>query len=360
MAFSYQQPIHAQYCVQESLVLAELDLVRYWQSIKPGTVFIDKKGQSITIFYPGRRNPHEGPDFLDALIWTNNQMKMGSVELHIRESFWFAHGHHLDERYKKVILHGVHKLSPSIFLPIPTIQVNPTDGIYPFRCSIPDHQLGETQIRILLKIAENRWQERVSLFKCASSQYLEVYFIESLANFGCGENRNLYREMGQQIFRELSIVSSKSKWIDLFHQKADSISWKRAGVRPVRNPLKIMDNIAAWSYDLFKKGLMEKSLNEIHTCFKKYGFGKGTWVEWCGNVHFPFMAVLNPKYYNSYYKKWNSLRLPNSYGILSRFFKGKLSQKDLRSFAISQGLLSLKKHYCSHWHCDLCKLKRSL
>jgi len=65
------------------------------------------EGQRIEVVSPGFWNQHAGPDFLSAQIAFNGELHGGDVEIHLAASGWKAHGHHLDPRYDKVILHVV-------------------------------------------------------------------------------------------------------------------------------------------------------------------------------------------------------------------------------------------------------------
>jgi hypothetical protein len=60
------------------------------------------------VLFPGDRNPDEGPDFLEAVLQSEDgRLFWGDVELHIRSRDWYAHGHDTDSRYDGVVLHVV-------------------------------------------------------------------------------------------------------------------------------------------------------------------------------------------------------------------------------------------------------------
>ena len=64
-------------------------------------------GETVEIIDPGQHNSHAGPDFLNARIRIGGTLWAGSVEMHLRSSQWYAHGHQHDPNYENVILHVV-------------------------------------------------------------------------------------------------------------------------------------------------------------------------------------------------------------------------------------------------------------
>lgn len=75
--------------------------------------YFDKKdlttcqGESISVFRPGTRNDHAGPDFLNGKVTISNVTWHGHIEMHINASDWYAHQHQKDGAYDNVILHVV-------------------------------------------------------------------------------------------------------------------------------------------------------------------------------------------------------------------------------------------------------------
>ena len=65
-------------------------------------------GQKIEVIDPGENNKDSaGPDFLNSRVKIGNITYNGDVEIDIRHSDWKSHGHYLDKRYNKVILHVI-------------------------------------------------------------------------------------------------------------------------------------------------------------------------------------------------------------------------------------------------------------
>lgn len=75
--------------------------------------YFDKKelktttGETITIRKPGILNTDAGPDFSQASVIIDGIEWVGTVEVHIQSSGWYAHRHNNDKAYENVILHLV-------------------------------------------------------------------------------------------------------------------------------------------------------------------------------------------------------------------------------------------------------------
>jgi hypothetical protein len=78
------------------------------------------EGEPVHIDHPGQHNRHAGPDFSAARIHIGGTLWAGNVELHMRTSDWFRHGHQYNLQYRNVILHVVFEHD---------MQENTTNGI---------------------------------------------------------------------------------------------------------------------------------------------------------------------------------------------------------------------------------------
>lgn len=72
-------------------------------------------GEPLEILHPGELNTDAGPDFFAARICIGDQLWAGNVEIHLKSSDWFAHGHDADRAYENVILHVVFEEDRPIF-----------------------------------------------------------------------------------------------------------------------------------------------------------------------------------------------------------------------------------------------------
>ena len=72
--------------------------------------------QMIEIIDAGENNKDfAGPDFFNSRIKIGDLTYLGDVEIDVSHSNWKTHGHYLDKKYNKVILHVV--LSKEKFQP---------------------------------------------------------------------------------------------------------------------------------------------------------------------------------------------------------------------------------------------------
>lgn len=69
--------------------------------------YLHYRGDKITVIEPGLQNPDSGPDFFNARIRIGATVWAGNVEIHVKSSDWYKHGHQNDPAYDGVILHMV-------------------------------------------------------------------------------------------------------------------------------------------------------------------------------------------------------------------------------------------------------------
>ncbi|WP_461632609.1 DUF2851 family protein [Labilibaculum euxinus] len=77
------------------------------QNLFSKTSIFSTKGNAIEIIDVGKQNFDSGPDFFDARIKIDNVLWAGNVEIHLKSSSWYSHGHNTDPAYENVILHVV-------------------------------------------------------------------------------------------------------------------------------------------------------------------------------------------------------------------------------------------------------------
>ncbi|GLB52132.1 hypothetical protein NBRC110019_11710 [Neptunitalea chrysea] len=84
-------------------------------------------GLSIEVKRFGVYNELSGADFFNALVLIDGQYWAGNIEMHLRSSYWFMHGHEKDAAYNNVILHVVWEHDVEVFnsnnQPIPVLEL---------------------------------------------------------------------------------------------------------------------------------------------------------------------------------------------------------------------------------------------
>lgn len=155
------------------------DFIHYLWKFKKlsGQELLTTTGKRIVIKSLGQHNHHSGPDFFNGRLTIDGQEWAGNIEMHLKASDWFLHGHDDDPAYNNVILHVVWTHDADIStrdgLKIPVLEVS--------RCVDPD----------LLKSYQNLFKVKQRQFiNCENSisqvdqfkisQWKEKLFIERL------------------------------------------------------------------------------------------------------------------------------------------------------------------------------------
>jgi len=73
------------------------------------------RGESISVLKLGEHNHNSGPDFFNSQLSIDGQLWAGNVEIHVKSSDWYVHGHEKDKAYDNVILHVVWEHDTDIF-----------------------------------------------------------------------------------------------------------------------------------------------------------------------------------------------------------------------------------------------------
>ncbi|MBC7488164.1 MAG: DUF2851 family protein [Cytophagaceae bacterium] len=194
--------------------MKEYDLQMAWKlSVLAGQSLKTIQGDAIEIIFPGfGPSALGGPDFTFAKIRINDTLWVGSVEIHLMSSQWYAHKHNVDHKYDNVILHVVWEYDVNVFSPdetaIPCLQVKDYFLASWFE-EVDQKIFSSTNIpcgALIHNVSEVVWQSQleVSLIERVERRVKEIeqLYINCHWNWDEALHRCIARFMGQKINNE--------------------------------------------------------------------------------------------------------------------------------------------------------------
>lgn len=188
------------------------------------------KKEQITIIKTGDYLELSGPDFFNAQIVIGEQKWAGNIEIHIKSSDWYVHGHEKDVAYENVILHVVWEHDTEIFgknnVEIPVLILKDyvsaeTLNNYQSLISPKSWISCEKQIAQLDEFVFKNWQERLfferlerkskfiyDLLEETNQDWEAVLFCLLAKNFGLNTNGNSFLQIARSI--PFSIIRKES------------------------------------------------------------------------------------------------------------------------------------------------------
>lgn len=183
-----------------------------------------RSGARVKIRQSGHWNRGAGPDFLEAVIELDGEVRVGDVELHLYREDWWRHGHHLDPAYDSVVLHAV-LFAGGLEREIRTAGGKPVEewvlgpwlredlesvvGGEPGLYGELAPELREwmeadqpEQVRQRLKIgADRRWQDKESMARCLLREqgWKQGLHLMTLFYLGYPFNRQAFYAMGEAL-----------------------------------------------------------------------------------------------------------------------------------------------------------------
>ncbi|MDC7996113.1 DUF2851 family protein [Altibacter sp. HG106] len=180
------------------------------------------EGISLQVIYPGIHNQQAGPDFFNAHLRLGETLWAGTVEIHVKSSYWYQHQHQQDAAYDTVILHVVWEHDVEIFREdnsvIPTVVltdfVNPSilrkylDLLEEPRRWIPCEEMLPTVAsvrwkawleRLFLERMEEKSKRIEAQLKTHHNHWEAVLFQMLCANFGLNLNGAAFQSIARSI-----------------------------------------------------------------------------------------------------------------------------------------------------------------
>lgn len=186
--------------------------------------------EQITIIKTGDYLELAGPDFFNAQIKIGNQKWAGNVEIHLKSSDWYVHGHENDAAYENVILHVVWEHDTEIFgknnreIPVLVLKNYISSEILSNYASLVAPKswiFCEKDIGKIDSFIFKNWQERLffnrlerkskfiyDLLEETNHDWEAVLFSLLAKNFGLNTNGNSFLQMAKSI--PFSIIRKES------------------------------------------------------------------------------------------------------------------------------------------------------
>ena len=187
--------------------------------ILPLKALLTTDGREVEIIDPGVHNTNQGPDFFNAKVKIDGTLWAGNVELHLKSSDWFKHGHDIDSAYNNTILHVAQVIDcevtteegnhpPQLQLDIPAhLYLNyqelcQTDD-YP-RChriipSIPTMKAHMWMDALLAERMKERAQKVQNRADRLNGDWEQATFVTLCRNFGFGLNGDTFERWAMMI-----------------------------------------------------------------------------------------------------------------------------------------------------------------
>tara|TARA_R100000908_G_scaffold64783_1_gene49971 strand:+ start:29084 stop:30253 length:1170 start_codon:yes stop_codon:yes gene_type:complete len=349
-------------------------------------------GKKLRVIDPGTQNATDGPDFNHAAIEIEGITWHGDVELHIENSGWKSHRHHLDANYNTVVLHVVTNT--------PEKTVRTKNGHRPHTLNILPHL--SPQIHRFLNsfetsgslncasglnfISEEAFYKQLAkahleYFDQKGNDFLQFYDPELLPSDAWKQALiiSLWDGLGISHNREAMQIIAKS-WMHEFRKKGSALTvsetlklsglrnnsdkdpgWNFKAVRPANHPKKRITEAVAVSNAILKLpfntflnpisvSLWDQLLQEAE--IKNTGRYKILF----GTVFLPALYMLgnlfaHKKLSESAFSSWKDLNTPVPKSILHSFKS--LSLKN-QSYQRKLGAVHQLKAYCKPGRCSEC------
>ncbi|MFQ5675967.1 MAG: DUF2851 family protein [bacterium] len=239
----------------------EIRLQKLWKS---GRIFQRElttgTGKTVEVLYAGSENFDAGPDFKNAIIKLDGALLKGDIEVHLETSGWYAHQHHTDPAYNKVILHIVSGEKPNqalieredgvkvqqLFIDLENMSPAFGERTRPEKSDrvlvVDDCPLSEKdETRILATIqaaAQRRLNEKVEQLteKLSYTSWDQLIYEKIMEALGYSKNQAQFRSLANVLTYET--IRSEMQWVseEVALKKCAALLFGTAGLLPSQNP----------------------------------------------------------------------------------------------------------------------------
>lgn len=207
-------------------------------------------GRSFHVVESGTYNALEnGPDFLNAQVVIEELKWYGHIEMHVKASDWYKHGHQHDPNYNNVILHVVYENDQTVLVnneTLPTIELKnfvdkehqqrfqefqQIDKTFPCEKQLPKLPK-EYILNMMDRVSQLRLRRKAENFSDSAIPPL----LQFVANaFGKNTQQAFYRQLLDQIFPKLSAVAfSPTLFLNEVFEIAQDLIYSQPGLFKTR------------------------------------------------------------------------------------------------------------------------------
>ena len=187
--------------------------------ILPLKPLMTENGQEVEVIDPGLHNHNQGPDFFNAKIRLGGTLWAGNIEVHLRSSDWYRHGHDSDPAYNSVILHVVGEMDGEVRTQsgkaVPQLQLDIPQSIrqsyeelcktedYP-RChriipSVPQMKVHQWMDALLVERLKERSELVTERAERTGGDWERATFVTLSRSFGFGLNGDAFERWAMRI-----------------------------------------------------------------------------------------------------------------------------------------------------------------
>jgi hypothetical protein len=263
--------------------ISEKLISRLWQC--QTAISVTDNGQKFQTIYPGRASHGRGCDFKDAVFNLNGKMLNGDIEIHVKSSQWYSHGHHRDPKYNNIVLHIVwwhDNQSPTRLQngkTVPTICLSTFPG-YPadelnqhlelcgnssISCPEAEKHLNADSLGKLLTIAgEERFTAKAALFhKTLRREEAGQVLLHSIARaLGYAQNAEPCEELANRLY--LNILQN-----DQPEPISQALILGIAGLLPSQRHRPVEDMETDKLESIWQSMSLPETMNEADWCFSQ-------------------------------------------------------------------------------------------
>ena len=185
----------------------------------PVGTLITSDGQELEVIDPGLHNRDQGPDFFNAKVRLGGTLWAGNVEVHLRSSDWYRHGHDTDPAYNSVVLHVVGEVDGEVTTAdgktLPQVRIDIPERIrqsYNELCRTEDYPRCHRIIPSLPTLKVHQWmdallverlKERSALVEARAERtggdWERATFVTLSRSFGFGLNGDSFERWAMRI-----------------------------------------------------------------------------------------------------------------------------------------------------------------